>query len=178
MKAPPVLTTHRLLLRFLDLADAPEVTRLVGEREIAATTLQIPYPYEEGMAAEWIAPQREQWERGEQATFAMVRREDDRLVGAIGLGIQSRHHRAELGYWVGRSFWGNGLATEAARGVVAYGFDELGLERIYAYCMKDNPASARVLRKAGMTLEGCLRRHVEKWGEFKDLEVYGILRGS
>jgi len=89
--------------------------------------------------------------------------------------IEPDHRRAELGYWVGVPYWGNGYATEAARAVVKYGFGTLGLHRIFASHFANNPASARVLRKIGMRYEGRLRGHVLKWGEFLDLEMYGML---
>jgi RimJ/RimL family protein N-acetyltransferase len=178
MRERPRLTTGRLLLRPFEVADAPEVKRLAGDREIAATTLQVPHPYEDGMAEEWISSHQEKWESGELVNFAVVRREDDQLLGAIGLVVRREHRRAELGYWMGKPFWGRGYTTEAARAVVAFGFDHLDLVRIYAHCMKGNPASVRVLEKTGMRHEGCLRGHVEKWGEFKDLEVFGILRND
>jgi len=178
VKQRPELTTARLRLRPFALSDAPELTPLVSARDIAATTLNIPHPYEEAMAEEWISTHEEKWESGELAVFALVRSDDDQLVGAMGLVIQEKHRRAELGYWVGKPFWGEGFATEAAQAVVAFGFDELNLQKVLACCFRENPASARVLEKIGMKYEGRLRGHVEKWGDFKDLEMYGILRGE
>jgi ribosomal-protein-alanine N-acetyltransferase len=98
------------------------------------------------------------------------------LVGAIGLGIEPEHSRAELGYWVGVPFWREGYATEAGREVVRYAFEELGLNRVYAFHFTRNPASGRVLEKIGMTHEGARRAHTLKGSEYLDNEAYGILR--
>jgi len=102
-------------------------------------------------------------------------RESETLCGGVGLRIESDHRRAELGYWIGVPHWGNGYATEAAGAVVNYGFSMLGLRRIFASHFANNSASARVLRKIGMRREGCQRAHVLKWGQFIDLELYGMV---
>jgi RimJ/RimL family protein N-acetyltransferase len=173
-----MLTTPRLLLRPFTLADAPEVQRLASDRDIASTTLNIPHPYEDGMAEAWIDTHQAQYEQGTLVNFAMVGRSDGKLIGAIGLHPDRQHNRAELGYWVGKPFWNQGYCTEAAQAVVRYGFEVLGLHRIHATHIKRNPASGRVMQKIGMRYEGCLRQHVQKWGVFEDMEIYGILRSE
>jgi [ribosomal protein S5]-alanine N-acetyltransferase len=110
------------------------------------------------------------------ATFGVVLAETGELVGAVGIRFTPANNRAELGYWIGKPYWGRGYCSEAARAVLAYGFDERGLNRIYAHHMTRNPASGRVMQKAGMQREGILRRHFLKWGVFEDVEIYGILR--
>jgi RimJ/RimL family protein N-acetyltransferase len=108
--------------------------------------------------------------------LAIRLRSDGRLCGGVGLHPETPHHHAELGYWIGVPYWGNGYATEAAKAVVRYGFEHLKLNRIFAHHFKHNPASGKVLRKIGMKHEGCMRQHVLKWGQFVDLELYSILR--
>jgi ribosomal-protein-alanine N-acetyltransferase len=171
----PTLQTERLRLRPFSLADAPVVHALAGAREVAATTLNVPHPYEDGMAEAWIGTPAPGSAAGEQATCALVLREGDELVGAIGLVVNGVHARAELGYWVGVPFWNQGLATEAAREVLRFGFEELELNRIYAMHLTRNPASGRVMEKAGMQYEGRLRQHIQKWDRFEDLDFYGLL---
>lgn len=170
------LETQRFVLRPFTLADADEVTRIVSDRELAATTLNIPHPYEPGMAAAWIATHADGLHRQSPVVFAVTRREDGALVGAIGLDLEPEHHRAELGYWVARAAWGQGVCTEAARAVMAYGFNVLGLDRIHAHHFAGNLASGRVMQKLGMQHEGTLRGHIVKWGRREDVECYGILR--
>jgi ribosomal-protein-alanine N-acetyltransferase len=172
----PILETERLRLRAFTLDDALVVHGIVSDREIAATTLNIPHPYERGMAEAWISSHADGIERRSPVVFAVTRREDGAIVGAIGLAISPEHQRAELGYWVARESWGRGVCTEAARAVLAYAFGTLGLERVNAHHLTRNPASGRVMQKLGMQHEGTLRGHIVKWGRREDLECYGILR--
>lgn len=168
--------TPRFLLRPFTLADADPVTRIVSDREVAATTLNIPHPYEPGMAEAWIATHADGVHRQSPVVFAVTRREDGAIIAAIGLSLEPEHHRAELGYWVARAEWGKGVCTEAAHAVLKYGFSILGLERIHAHHFAGNPASGRVMQKLGMRHEGTLRGHIVKWGRREDVECYGILR--
>lgn len=176
MKERPILHSDRLVLRPFSTADAPEVYRMAGNYEVASTTLNIPYPYEPGMAEQWIARQKEDFKEGTVVNFAIARKADSRLVGSIGLRICQRHNNAELGYWIGREYWNNGYCTEAAREVVRYALEALSLQRVHAHHFSRNPASGRVMQKVGMIHEGRLRQHVRKWEGFEDLEVYGIVR--
>ncbi|MGB5303829.1 MAG: GNAT family N-acetyltransferase, partial [Gemmatimonadota bacterium] len=100
------------------------------------------------------------------------------LVGAISLRLDLGHRRAELGYWIGLPFWGRGYATEAVVAMVEYGFKELGLNRIFAHHLARNPASGRVLEKAGFVHEGLHRAHVLKNGRFEDLHSFAVLRAD
>lgn len=178
MKERPSLQTERLILRPFRLADAAGVQRLAGDREVASTTLNIPHPYEDGLAEQWIGTHQEEYEQSRGVVFAVVLRSEQVLIGAIGLVINQRYERAELGYWVGKPYWNQGYGTEAARAVLQYGFEVLRLHRIHASHLKRNPASGRVMQKIGMTYEGCSRQHVKKWGVFEDLERYGILKSE
>jgi [ribosomal protein S5]-alanine N-acetyltransferase len=175
---PPTLETARLILRPFDLSDAPAVKELAGAFEVADTTLNVPHPYRDGVAEAWILTHRQLYRAGALVNFAITLRSTGQLLGAIGLRVQPGHERAELGYWVGFPYWRNGYCTEAARAVIGYGFDTLGLHRIHASHLYRNPASGRVMVKLGMRYEGRLREHVRKWDRFEDLEKYGILRSE
>jgi RimJ/RimL family protein N-acetyltransferase len=172
----PVLETDRLVLRPFAQSDAADVQRLAGEHAIADTTLNIPHPYEDGMAEDWIATHLPAWRAGELATFAVKLREGGALIGAAGLKLELGFDRGELGYWIGEPYWNRGYCTEAARALVDYGFRRLALHRIQATHLARNPASGRVMQKLGMTQEGVLREHTKKWGVYEDLVLYGILR--
>ena len=169
------LETQRLHLRPFSLTDVPIIQKLAGDEAIAATTLNIPHPYEDGMAEEWIGSHQERFEKGEAIIFAITLRDEKTLIGAIGLEINQPHERAELGYWIGKPYWNKGYCTEAAKEVVRFGFVTYKMHRIYATHFSRNKASGRVMEKIGMQHEGRLRRHVKKWGRFEDLEIYGIL---
>jgi RimJ/RimL family protein N-acetyltransferase len=154
--AQPTLTTARLILRPFALEDAPAVQQLAGAREVADTTLNIPHPYRDGVAEAWILTHRQLYRVGVLANFAVVLRGSEELLGAVGLRIEAMHGRAELGYWIGVPHWGKGFCTEAARAVLDYGFNVLGLVRVHASHLKRNPASGRVMQKLGMRREeGC-----------------------
>jgi [ribosomal protein S5]-alanine N-acetyltransferase len=172
----PRLKTARLLLRPFILADAKDVQRLAGNRAIASTTASIPHPYDDGVAEQWIAAQQRRFEQGMWLDLAITLDPEGTLVGALGLRFEPEHDRAELGYWIGKLFWGRGYATEAARALLQYGFDTLGLHRIYARHFTRNPASGRVLQKISMKHEGQRRQHEKKWGSYEDEELYGILK--
>lgn len=173
----PSLTTERLVLRGYTAEDAPALQALASDRRIAATTLNIPHPYPPDGALQFILNDHERRARGEGFGFAITRRDDGALLGGIGLRLQ-RSLQAEMGYWVGVPYWGQGYTSEAARRLIAFGFDELGLNRIYASYFGNNPASARVMQKAGMIYEGAMKGHILKWGEYLDLGFYGILRSD
>jgi len=173
---PVTLDTPRLRLRPYTLSDVPDLIRLAGAREVAATTLRIPHPYRDEDAVNFIAASQSEADRGSCSRFAITLRETGLFCGGVGLRIEVAHQNAELGYWVGVPYWGQGYATEAARAVVAYGFAKLGLLRIYASCFPENTASTRVLKKLGMQHEGRQRSHICKWGTLHDLDLYGLLR--
>jgi len=173
----PVLRTARLVLGEFHLDDAANLQRLAGEREIADTTLAIPHPYELDHALAWIEHQRHDADTGRAANFAVRLASNHVLIGSAGLrDIDEEHRQAELGFWIGREFWGQHYAREAAAAVIRYGFERLGLNRICAHHMARNPASGRVLEAAGMQREGVLRQRVRKWGKFEDVVLYAILR--
>jgi RimJ/RimL family protein N-acetyltransferase len=170
------LRTARLELRPFTAADAPVVQRLLGDRAVAEQTLSVPHPYPEGAAAEFIGRHAEWIATGKHLVWAIALH--GRVVGAMGLRIVRAHRRAEVGYWIAKAHWGQGIATEALRGVLAHGFDDLGLHRIEGQHYRENPASGAVMRKAGMTHEGRLRGVVFRDGVPRDNELYAMLRSD
>ena len=170
------IETERLLLRTLELTDAPDVQRLAGDREVASTTRDIPHPYEDGVAEAWINSCLSETASGKLVIFAITLRPDGPLLGVISLHPDANGKEAELSYWVGKPFWNQGYATEAVEAVLHHGLSELSLDRVFAAHFARNPASGRVMQKAGMLHEGFLKAHTEKWGQFEDLELYGATR--
>jgi [ribosomal protein S5]-alanine N-acetyltransferase len=204
MLRQPTLETARLLLRPFRSADADRVQELAGDQAVADTMLKISHPYEDGTAEKWIANHRDWFEHRQQAVFAVTLKDScatasseavpaqsraaallvdkqwhtlaSTLIGALGLRFELEDQRAELGYWIGKPYWNQGYCTEAARAALQFGFEQLGLNRIFAHHFLRNPASGRVMQKLGMVYEGRLRQHVKKWDVFEDLEVYGIVK--
>lgn len=176
MAKQPNIKTERLILRPFELNDASTVQQLVGDPTIADTTLNIPHPYQDGMAEGWIAAHQPQFETGTSVVFAITLRTTGALIGSIGLGIERRHDRAELGYWIGVPYWGKGYCTEAGYALFTYAFNELLLNRILACHFTRNPASGKVMQKLGMIQEGIARKSVKKGEQYEDIVSYGILR--
>jgi RimJ/RimL family protein N-acetyltransferase len=175
MKQIPTLETERLVLRAFGLNDAAEVQRLAGDMAIADTTLNIPHPYEDGMAEEWISKHQDTFVKEQGVTLAVTRKSDGSLVGAISLMRSAKSHQAELGFWIGKPYWNHGFCTEEGQAILQYAFTERALLRIHACHITRNPASGRVMAKLGMLHEGVRRKHVRKWDKCEDLELYGIL---
>lgn len=172
MSSLPTLETERLRIRPYSETDIPELLPLIGTKEVAATTLRIVHPYTEQDAKEFLEFATEPG----KLWLAITLRGNGRQIGGVGLRIEEEHQHAELGYWLGLPYWGQGYATEAACEMLRYGFENLKLHRIFATHFKHNPASGNILKKLGMRYEGCQREHLLKWGEFVDSEMYGILR--
>ena len=172
MTTLPTLETVRLKLRPYSEADIAELVPLIGAREVAATTLRIAHPYTEQDARAFLALAQEPG----KIWLATTLRSDGRQIGGVGLRVEDPHQHAELGYWLGVSYWRQGYATEAACEMLRYGFVDLGLHRIFASHFRHNPASGRILVKLGMRYEGCQREHLRKWDQFVDSELYGVLR--
>ena len=145
------LPTKRLRLRRLEPADAAAYHNLINDWEVCRNLARVPYPYSRDAADEWIADSAGQLAAGTGCHVAITGQEEERevLVGSIGLRIEPDGRTAELGYWVGRRFWGHGVATEAAERLVRWALANLALERIEASVALDNPASAAVLRRIG-----------------------------
>ena len=166
----PELRTPRLLLRPFRLDDIDDVFAYASDPEWGRY-LEIPHPYVRRDAEEFMA-RAILTSTEEKLRWAIDH--DGRASGFLNLTIASGS--AEVGYGIARTLWGQGLVTEAVGAAIAYGFESLGLERIYAYAAVDNRASWRVMEKLGMKREGFLRRHRQLRGEYIDDVLYAILR--
>ncbi|WP_374077769.1 GNAT family N-acetyltransferase [Bdellovibrio bacteriovorus] len=170
----PRLETSRLVLRPFALSDAKDVQRMAGSSKVAEMTALIPHPYLDGMAESWISTHAERFCKGLAVDWAMTLKDTGALVGCISLGISQKHQRAEIGYWVGEEFWNRGYCSEAASTVIDFAFKRLQLRKITSRHMAHNPASGKVMQKAGMTQEGYLKMDFNKDGRWVDMVVYGI----
>ena len=148
------LATERFLLRPLRAADAAELHRLVNDWEVAKTLARVPFPYPRDLADEWIASTAERIAQGEAYHLAIARREDDVLVGCVGLTLDAATRSAELGYWVGRRHWGQGIAPEAAGRLSRWALANLDIDRLTASALTDNARSAAVLTRIGFRETG------------------------
>lgn len=149
----PDLVTGRLLLRRPDDRDVDAIIGIVGDWDVARRLARIPHPYgpadarfflEHIVPAEWV--------------WAMTLQGSGTLLGAIGLTQDEGADTAELGYWLSPGHWGRGITTEAARAVVAFGFESLDLPVVTSGYFEDNPASGGVLHKLGFVETGRVMR--------------------
>lgn len=168
------------VLSSVERRDKPAVVEHLQEKEIWQNTLDIPWPYTEEDADAWIEGRvRHRSEQPKETTFAL-RRADGRLIGVVGaddLDVGASH-RARIGYWLAKAYWGRGLMTKAVARYVDYAFAELDVVRLTAGVFAWNEASARVLQKVGFTQEGRLRKHREKDGTLVDVRYFGLLRAD
>lgn len=147
-----ILETDRLLLRPPGLDDVPTIVALIGDWDIVKNLSRAPYPYSEEHARQFVAKQMEGRAKSTDFAFAVTRKADGAYLG--GCGVHLRDTAIELGYWLGKPFWRQGYASEAAGRVVAYAFDELRADRVWAGWFHDNPASGHVLAKLGFVSDG------------------------
>ncbi len=178
MKTREIIETERLILRPFKLSDAKIVQKKAGQPEVADTTRNIPHPYPDGVAEEWISNHQALFEANERITYAITVKGNDEIIGAVGLGIEKKENHAELGYWIEKDQWSKGYATEASRALVGYGFSKLKLHKIFATHLTRNPASGKVMEKLGMHDEGLFKEHIIKNGKYEDLAMKGILKAE
>ncbi|MFC0408605.1 8-oxo-dGTP diphosphatase MutT [Roseomonas elaeocarpi] len=149
------MRTERLILRPLRAEDAAALHRLVNDWEVARMLSRVPFPYPRELADEWIASTRAQIAAGTAWHLAIVEEQDgtEQLVGCVALARPERMapREASLGYWVGRRFWGRGIATEAARRLTHWALANLDLDVIHASALTENERSAAVLRRIGFS---------------------------
>jgi len=171
-----ILQTERLTLRPWAEQDVDTLAEIANDREIWRNVRDtFPHPYTREAAKGWVKFCQS---ANEPHPFAIEFQ--GRLIGGIGLHPFDDVHRhsAELGYWLAKSHWGQGIATEAVRKIVEYGFQNLNLERIQAGIYDWNDASGRVLLKAGFECEGRMRHHAFKDGQFVDMMLYARIRSA
>ena len=152
--SPPVdwipWQTERLTLRLPVDTDIDGIVAGAGDAEVALKTANIPHPYERQDAEAFIDLSREGFAKGRGLSLVAAGRDDDRLIGCGGLSVDWLRNSGIIGYWIAKPFWGQGYASEVARALVAIGFERIGLQRIEAAALPDNPASIKVQEKLGM----------------------------
>jgi RimJ/RimL family protein N-acetyltransferase len=166
---------EKIRIRKLKLSDAENIYRNIRDKEIVKFT-NIPHPYY-GKDAEIFI--RKSW-RGiknkEYYSFGTALKTDNKIIGGVALrGINWEFKNAEIGYWLGKKFWGKGLGREAIKLIVKFGFEQLKLHRIYGIIFKENIASQKVLEKCGFKLEGELKEEFYRNEKWHNGLIYGLL---
>jgi RimJ/RimL family protein N-acetyltransferase len=182
----PFLTTPHLTIRPYHPSDAAELARIANNKFISCNmTNRFPSPYTVADAHIWLTKALNPKESGVYAwTISLA--PTGPPIGGCGLEPGSDIHcrNAEIGYWLGEEYWGNGYGSELCAALTRWAFEQPkgvsgegeSLLRIGAGVYGGNVGSGRVLRRCGYRLEGTMRGIVWKWGERRDLEVYGLLR--
>ena len=172
-----MIETERLIIRRFTAEDAQDVYECCNDFEMVKTTLGLPWPYTYEFATKWVKSRKEQEDNKLAYEFAICLKENpNKVVGCIALvDVNPRAQRAEMGYWVGRKYWKQGIATEAAKAMLEFGFDKLGFHSIIARYFEINPASGRVMQKCGMTYVGTIRDHEFRFDKFYNVGYYEML---
>jgi RimJ/RimL family protein N-acetyltransferase len=169
------IVTERLVLRRYTHDDIPDVLGFVSQPSLAGVTLNRIQATEEGVR-KYIDLQNsyQPFEKDVVFELAVERKKDGKVIGLLGLICQD-HGQGEIGWALGVEHRGQGYATEAARALMDYGFNSLGLHRIYADTSSENPASWRLMERLGMRREALLRGSVYEEGKWLDKYIYGML---
>lgn len=179
LNAPEALITDRLLLRRPQLSDAVSLFEEYCQ-DSEVTKYLIWQPHQNiNETSEFLAGCLARWESGEELTWGITHKDNDRLIGMVACRV--RGHAADIGYVLARAYWKRGYTTEAARVVVEWAANLAPIFRVWAVCDTANEASARVLEKVGMAREGILRRwlvHPNVSAEPRDCYVYSKVRGA
>jgi [ribosomal protein S5]-alanine N-acetyltransferase len=159
-------------------SDRDVLVEYLGDKDIYDRTLRIPSPYTAADAERWLDIVEKATKQNGQPVNWAIRDESGRSIGGVGLDglVIGQTHRAEIGYWLAKPFWGRGIMTAAVLVVCRHAFENLGLAKIVGHTFSFNTASGRVLEKCGFESEGYLRRHYLKDGKFIDARAYGLLK--
>jgi len=159
-----------IVLRRPQAGDATSLAKHANNRSVWINLRdRMPHPYSVDNAYAWIGTVEHQEPR-----TSFIIDVNGEAVGGIGLvlGTDIERCSAEVGYWLGESYWGRGIATAALRRICAYAFEDLGLQRVFATPIVWNPASFKVLEKAGFEREGLMRNACIKDGKLMDMALY------
>jgi len=153
-----LVTTAHLVLRRPRLSDADDIfDNYASDPEVTRYLTWRPYKTP-GEIAPFLTSCLERWDSGEEYSWTITLPTDTRVIGMIGCRV--RGHAADIGYVLGRKYWGRGYVSEAAQAVTTWAIGLESVYRVWAVCDLDNKASGRVLEKIGMQCEGILRRYI------------------
>lgn len=154
--------------------DGPRCVELLNDVDVYERLLRVPHPYGEEDFQHFLQTVNETTAKHGHPLHYVVRDVDDGLIGGFGFEGVTYGHRAEIGYWLGKPFWGQGIMTEVVRAACEFAFESWKLVRITATVFDFNHASARVVEKNGFRFEGLLRNYFRKQGEFIDGRLFAL----
>jgi ribosomal-protein-alanine N-acetyltransferase len=172
----PTIETERLLLRKITLNDASDMFEYASNPEVSEYTMWSTHVSLEDTKY-FLKSLTKMYKRRELVDWGIVHKAEKKFIGTCGFVEWSMtHNRAEIGYALSGRYWGEGYMSEAVNAIIEFGFREMLLNRIMGRCEVNNIASARVMEKVGMQLEGILRQQLFVKGRYWDLKFYSILR--
>ncbi|MEE3809182.1 GNAT family N-acetyltransferase [Lysinibacillus fusiformis] len=172
----PVLETARLRLRELTLEDVPAIFRCFSNEAVTSYYGQEPF-VDTQQAKQAIKQFAKNFEQKRGIHWGIERKDSNEVIGTIGFHLWSAaHHRAEIGYEIHPDYWRQGYIKEAVQKVIAYGFQDMNLNRIGAVVFLENEASSQLLMKLGFQQEGILRDYMYQNGQAYDTFIYSLLK--
>lgn len=167
----PILESERVRLRPVKLEDAEDMYEYASDGET------VRYVFEKHESLEETRDNIARYFlKSPAGKYAIELKREGKMIGTIDIRPMEEHKIAELGYTLNRKYWGSGYMTEAASLLLAFAFEKLGMEKVFAIHDVRNTASGKVMLRLGMQKEGVLRRHRVHKGEHLDMAYYGILR--
>ena len=171
------LEGKRIILRKLKLSDALDIYKNLQDKEMVKWTLNIPWPYKKQNAVKFIKRTHYAIRKKSGYAFGIVLKETNKVIGLVDIShIDWKNKNAELGYWLGKKYWGRGYTTEAVKLILRFAFEKLKLHRVYAHLFEENIASRRVLEKTGFRLEGTTRESRYRYNKWHNELRFGILK--
>ncbi|TAG06519.1 MAG: N-acetyltransferase [Oscillatoriales cyanobacterium] len=172
----PTIETERLLLRKITLNDASDMFEYASNPEVSEYTMWSTHTSIEDTKY-FLKSLTKMYKRKELVDWGIVHKAEKKFIGTCGYVEWSMtHSRAEIGYALSARYWREGYMSEAVNAIIEFGFREMLLNRIVGRCEVNNIASARVMEKVGMQLEGILRQQLFVKGRYWDLKIYSLLR--
>jgi ribosomal-protein-alanine N-acetyltransferase len=174
----PVLETSRLILRSIKTEDTEDYFAFASEEEVTRYLRWGPHN-SLAQTESYIQHVLSEYREGSDGPWGIELKETGKLIGSIHLmTISARHSKAEIGFLLARSYWNQGLMTEALTAVLAYALDALGLNRIEAFCLIENDIARHLLEKVGLKEEGILREYLIQKGLPRTMSVHAILKSD
>ncbi len=172
----PTIETERLLLRKITLNDANDIFEYGSDPLVSQYTMWSTHTSIED-TKNFLRSLSKMYKKRELIDWGIVHKSEQKLIGTCGYVEWSMNHsRAQIGYALSRKYWSQGYMSEAVSAIIDFGFREMSLNKIEARCAQENIASARVMEKVGMQLEGILRQQLFVKDQYWDLKIYSILR--
>lgn len=174
-REPPVLSAERIFLRKMRKTDSYDMFEYSKRQDVTKYLLWEPHR-DESYTYKYLTYVQSRYRSGDFFDWSVIYRENNKMIGTCGFTrINTDSNSAEIGYVLNPDYWGRGIAAEAVRRVMRFGFDELSLHRIEAKYMIDNIQSRRVMEKVGMTYEGVNRDSMFVRGNYVSVGVCAIL---